>query len=185
MSTFIVVATSKDGFIANESHVYSWHWTSQADKNAFKGLTRASSPTDRVALVMGSKTFETFARNGEPAKPLPGRPNVVYSRSDTFRKAYGLLKKDFEITDKDPAALVRDLILRGFNKIAVIGGARIYQMFLDAGEVSTVYMTVEPIKFGHGIPFAVTGWEKRFGPPESHFVKTELGRTEFRTYRRK
>ena len=74
MSTFIVAVTSADGFIANEDHVRSFEWNSKADKDSFIHLTR-----DAGIVVMGSKTFETFAKNGEQPKPLPGRLNIVYS----------------------------------------------------------------------------------------------------------
>ena len=46
-------------------------------------------------------------------------------------------------------------------------------------------MTVEPIKFGHGIPFWQNGWEKKFKLANSYTLDTENGKTEFRTYKRK
>jgi dihydrofolate reductase len=151
MSTFAIVVTSSDGFMANESHVRSFEWNSQADKDCFKHITK-----DAGVVVMGSKTFETFAKPlGEP-KPLKGRLNVIYSKKKKYKS------ENLETTTKEPKELVRDLIFRGFPGIAIIGGAEIYQMFIEAGEIDRIYLTIEPIEFGHGIPFWQDGWKEKF-----------------------
>lgn len=175
MRTFIVAVTSSDGFIANESHVCSWKWNSAADKEAFKSLTKAP-----CALIVGAKTFETFAKPGEQPKPLKGRLNIVYSRSKKYEG------KDLETTQKEPARLINDLILRGFGRIAIIGGAEIYRMFIEAGEVEGIYLTIEAEKFGHGIPFYEGRLEDKFKLVNEHEVTTDTGKkTKFLTYKKK
>jgi dihydrofolate reductase len=178
MSTFIVAVTSADGFIANEDHVRSFEWNSKADKDSFIHLTR-----DAGIVVMGSKTFETFARNGEQPKPLPGRLNIVYSRSKKYEG------KNLETIDKKPFDLVKDLIVRGVRdkygrgNIAVIGGAEIYRMFIEANEIDRIYLTIEPVKFGHGIPFWQDGWKKKFQLDKKSEHK--INGTKFQVYNRK
>ena len=178
MSTFIVAVTSADGFIANEDHVRSFEWNSKADKDSFIHLTR-----DAGIVVMGSKTFETFARNGEQPKPLPGRLNIVYSRSKKYEG------KNLETTDKKPFDLVKDLIVRGVRdkygrgNIAVIGGAEIYRMFIEANEIDRIYLTIEPVKFGHGIPFWQDGWKKKFQLDK--MSEHKINGTKFQVYNRK
>ncbi len=183
MSTFIVAVTSADGFIANEDHVRSFEWNSKADKDSFIHLTR-----DAGIVVMGSKTFETFPKrvNGQP-NPLSGRLNIVYSRHP--EKYIG---KNVETTNKKPAELIRDIIIRGIHKdfgksgggdIAVIGGAEIYRMFIEANEIDRIYLTIEPVKFGHGIPFWQDGWKKKFQLDKKSEHK--INGTKFQVYNRK
>jgi dihydrofolate reductase len=178
MSTFAIVVTSSDGFMANESHVRSFEWNSKADKESFVNLTKNAG-----VVVMGSKTFETFAKQGEEPKPLKGRLNIIYSRTKKYTG------EGVETTDKKPADLVRDIILHRIREndnkrdIAVIGGAEIYKMFVEANEIDRIYVTVEPIKFGHGIPFWQDGWKKKFKlVPKSEY---ELDGTKFQTYERR
>ncbi len=131
MKVFIIVATTADGFIAkNEDHPAIW--TSKEDKKHFVELTKRAG-----VVVMGSKTFSTLP------KPLKDRINIVYSKSKTF--------EGVEVTTQDPQELLQSLEKRGFNEVAICGGRGIYSMFLKAGVVDTIYLTIEPILFGSGI----------------------------------
>ncbi len=37
------------------------------------------------------------------------------------------------------------------TEIAICGGSSIYSMFLEAGAVTDVYLTIEPLIFGRGV----------------------------------
>jgi dihydrofolate reductase len=88
-------------------------------------------------VVVGSTTYKTFGR------PLKERVNIVYSREQTFEGA--------ETTQDNPRDLIKKLEERGFKEVAICGGSHIYSMFLKAGVVDTIYLTIEPIIFGKGI----------------------------------
>lgn len=128
---FIVAAQTADGFIAKDEH-HAAFWTSKEDKQRFVELTKRAG-----VVVMGSTTFKTLPR------PMKERVNIVYSRSEKFLGA--------EMTQDDPITLVKKLEARGFKEVAICGGASIYTMFLKAGVVDTIYLTVEPLLFGQGI----------------------------------
>ncbi len=131
MKTFIIAAVSADGYIAkNEKH--SAFWTSRADKERFIKLTKEAG-----VVVMGSTTYTTLPR------PLKERVNIVYSRTKTFEGA--------ETTQKTPRELLKELEGRGFKSVAICGGSHIYNMFMKAGVVDSIYLTLEPIVFGKGI----------------------------------
>jgi dihydrofolate reductase len=36
------------------------------------------------AIIMGRKTFESFARPGKKPRPLPGRPNIIITRDKSY-----------------------------------------------------------------------------------------------------
>jgi dihydrofolate reductase len=132
MKAFIIAAVTADGFIAKDDKHASFGWNSKEDKKRFIELTKRAG-----VVVMGSKTYAT----------LPGmlkeRTNIVYSKSKTFEGA--------ETTQKNPIELLQELEARGFKEVAICGGSQIYSMFLKAGVVDRIFLTVEPLIFGKGI----------------------------------
>lgn len=131
MKIFIIAAQTLDGFIAkNDHHLASW--TSKEDKKFFVQRTKEAG-----VMIMGSKTFETIG------KPMPGRLNIVYSREKQY--------EGVEVTSLPPAELIKNLEARGYQEVAICGGAGIYTMFLKAKLVDTIYITIEPLLFGSGI----------------------------------
>ncbi len=132
MQTFIIAAMTADGFIAKDGTHSSFGWNSKEDKKRFVELTKRAG-----VVIMGSHTHAT----------LPGllkdRVNVVYSRSKKIEGA--------EVTQKNPAELLQELESRGFKKVAICGGSQIYDMFMRAGVVDRVFLTIEPLFFGTGI----------------------------------
>lgn len=102
----IAIMDAKQGIAASGSAPNNIPWNIPADKQHFRQLTNGS------AIVMGRGTYETFD------EPLPGRRNVVVSRSiDTVRPGFELIK--------DIAKLPKN------EDLWVIGGAQIYTAMLD------------------------------------------------------
>jgi riboflavin biosynthesis pyrimidine reductase len=56
-----------------------------------------------------------------------------------------------EYTSAAPAEIVRHLAARGFTTAVLAGGAQTYRAFLDAGMVTELWLTIEPLAFGGGI----------------------------------
>jgi len=110
-------------------------WTSKEDKKRFIELTKKAG-----VIVMGQNTWTTLG-----GKPLKDRLNIVYSPTPLEPVA------GMEVTTKDPVELLRDLEARGFKEVAICGGSQIYTMFMKAGLVDTLYLTIEPIVFGDGM----------------------------------
>lgn len=134
MRVFLIAAISVDGYIApaDKASLPSTSWTSNEDKKFFIQRTKEAG-----VIIMGSRTYETIGR------PLPGRHTVVYSDSTSY--------EGVETTAQDPRALLADLEKRGYKEVAICGGAAIYTMFIKAGLIDTLYLTVEPVVFGSGI----------------------------------
>lgn len=131
MKVFIIAAQTLDGFIAKEVN-HPAFWTSKEDKQRFVELTKRAG-----VCIMGKSTFKTLPR------PLKERVNIVYSKTEQFEGA--------ESTSDSPIDLISKLEERGFKEVAICGGSQIYNMFLKAGVVDTLYITVEPLLFGSGI----------------------------------
>lgn len=135
MKVIIIAAITADGFIAKDSH-HPADWTSSADKKIFVKLTK-----ELGIMVMGSNTFRTIGR------ALPGRRTIVYT-NDTALTA----REDIETTVEAPATLINRLRDSGAVGVAICGGASIYTQFMEAGVVDELYLTVEPVLFGDGLP---------------------------------
>ena len=132
MTTFLIAAITADGFIArNSSHLASW--TSKEDKQFFIEKTKKAG-----VVVMGLNTFKTMGT------ALPGRQNIVYAPPGTALEGV-------EITQDDPKTLLSKLEQKGFTEAAICGGATIYTLFMEAGVIDKLYLSIEPVLFGGGI----------------------------------
>lgn len=131
MNVFIIAAVSADGFIAHDVDELA-DWTTKEDKKLFVTLTKRAG-----VMVMGGATYRTIGH------PLPGRKNIVYSR--------GSIDGDVEVTQEAPQQLISRLAQAGYDAVAICGGRSIYEMFLAAGAVDELYLTVEPVLFGRGV----------------------------------
>lgn len=117
----LVVAVAKNGVIGNDNQL---PWRLPADLKHFKALTWGKP------IIMGRKTFQSIGR------PLPGRDNIVISRSRRW-DAGGVAV----VPDLDTAIAVaeRAAAARGVAEIMVVGGAQIYALALPRAE--RIYLT--------------------------------------------
>lgn len=135
MRVFIIAAITADGYIARDSG-HKADWTSSDDKKLFVQLTKEAG-----VMVMGSSTFLTIG------KALPGRRSIVYTTRPEQITTEGI-----ETTNESPRALIARLEAEGEKAVAVIGGSKTYDLFMRAGVVEEIYLTVEPKLFGTGLP---------------------------------
>lgn len=133
MKVYIIAAVSADGFIAKNSDELV-NWSSHEDKKFFRETTKQTG-----VIVIGGKTYRTFK------SPLPGRRNIVYSKQTVDHP-------EVETTQEAPEKLIKRLAAEGIEELAICGGSSIYSMFLRAGVVTDLYLSVEPVMFGNGIP---------------------------------
>jgi dihydrofolate reductase len=138
VKVFIIAAMSADGFIGLDAGHRSLDWRSKEDAKFFIQTTKEAG-----VIVMGSVTYNTFRIKQAP----PGRRLIVYtSRPNSVRG------ERVETTKEKPLALIRRLKREGANAVAIGGGATINKLFLDSGLVDEIYLTLEPVLFGRGVP---------------------------------
>lgn len=103
----LVVAVSRNGVIGRDGGL-PWHLSS--DLKLFKAITLGKP------IIMGRKTWESL-----PRKPLPGRVNIVITRTVNFVGEGAVVVHTVE----------QALAAAGeAEEIAVIGGGEIYKLFL-------------------------------------------------------
>jgi len=134
MKVSIVCATSLDGFI-NKLDRGELTWSSPEDKKFFADETLRTG-----VAIMGQTTFDTLE------EPLPHRLNVVVThtpKENTNQVIYA---------DGNPQKILDDMAARGFDDVSVIGGSMINTLFMNAGVVTDLLITITPHVFGEGIP---------------------------------
>lgn len=137
----LIAAQTVNGKIAHNNDELV-RWTSKEDKELFVHITQECG-----VVVMGRRTYETMG------KPLPGRLNIVLTHSpESGKNQPGVL----EFSNEGPGEILQGLAARGYERVAIIGGASIYTLFFAAGLVDEVLITIEPLIFGRGIDMIQT-----------------------------
>jgi dihydrofolate reductase len=115
MKISLIVAMSSNRAIGVDGKM-PWHLP--ADLKRFRQITLGHP------VIMGRKTFEAIG------KPLPGRQNIIISRNAAYQQPGCQVFADI------PSCLAA---CAGCEEIFVIGGASLYQAFLDQAKL--LYLT--------------------------------------------
>lgn len=148
MQIVLIAAQSADGFIARHETPGSG-FASPADQSHFREALKAFD-----ACVMGSVTY-VVDRQAILSRLTPGRLRLVLTR-DPAKFAGDVSPGRLEFTSESPKAMVDRLRTLGHKRCALLGGAQVHSLFLDAGLVDELWLTVEPLLFGSGVPLLHT-----------------------------
>jgi dihydrofolate reductase len=117
-----VVAVSKNGVIGRDGGL---PWKLSSDMRFFKTITMGKP------LIMGRKTWESL-----PKRPLPGRDNIVISRTRGYSAPGATVVSDPEVALSKAAICASRA---GSEEIAVIGGGEIFALMLPSAD--RIYLT--------------------------------------------
>lgn len=142
-TTTLYLATSLDGFIATEDGGVSWLEGDEEgiDEQSAGSYEAFFSSVD--CLVMGSTTYERVLSFG--AWPYDETPTVVLT-SRELPRAHDAV----ELYSGDVQPLCQRL-RNAHDHIWLVGGARTAQVFLRAGEIDAIRLTILPLLLGGGI----------------------------------
>lgn len=140
MKITLMMAMTLDGIIAKNPQ-HNADWTTKADKKAFIAETKKHG-----VIIMGETTYRAIG------KPLPGRLNYILTLTPE-KFSDKVIEGTLEFAKGQPAELLKGLEERGFESAILGGGARTNSMFLKAGLVDEILITVEPKLFGIGMNF--------------------------------
>lgn len=132
-----IAAVSLDGKIgAHEKHFSGW--TSKEDKKFMRALLDTCD-----VIIVGNNTYKTAIT------PLSKRNCIVLTRSvkATKRASGNLLYLNTKSVN-----LKKTVTKAGYKKVAVLGGAQTYSYCLEHRMLDDLYLTIEPVIFGSGIP---------------------------------
>ena len=124
MKMAMIVAMDEGGFIGRGGRL---PWKLASDMARFKRLTEGDGSN---SVIMGRKTWDSLP---DTFRPLPERVNIVMSR-DTGWVAEGAE------TALYVGRAIELAFAEGSEECWVIGGAQVYEMFLD--RVSEIHVTI-------------------------------------------
>ena len=134
----LTVVASADGFIARHPGDAPHLWASPEEQALFFADVEAADWG-----VMGRGTHEAADR--------PDRRRIVFSGAGGGWKRPAQLWVDpADLTPPELAALVAEV--RPLERGIILGGTRVHDWFLAHDAIDRVHLTVEPIRFGHGLP---------------------------------
>ncbi|GLU02878.1 hypothetical protein SLE2022_201110 [Rubroshorea leprosula] len=132
----IVVAATRDLGIGKDGKL---PWKLPSDLRFFKEITLTTSDSGKKnAVIMGRKTWESIPHGH---RPLPGRLNVVLTRSGSFDIATaenvvicGSMTSALQLLAASPYCL-------SIEKVFVIGGGQIFREALNAPDCDAIHFT--------------------------------------------
>lgn len=139
MKISIYMASSVNGMISNKRNVPDW--LSPEYGQGFMEISQKSK-----AVIMGKTTYNILAPD---YLPLRDEGTLVVLTRDTTAKP---AQSNVVFTDKDPKEIVALLEARGHTEAVIIGGTQTTSEFMRAGLVDELYLIVEPVLFGGGLP---------------------------------
>ncbi len=137
--TLLVVAT-EDGLIARHPAHGPADWASPEEQALFFAAVEAAD-----WAVMGRRTHEAADR--------PDRHRVILSAAGgagDWRRPTQLWLDPRGRGPADLAAMVA--AVRPMRRALILGGTGVHGWFLDADAIDAVRLTVEPLRFGAGLP---------------------------------
>ncbi len=141
----MVAAISKDGFLTKGDDPNPSHWTSKEDKEHYMKLVSQYS-----LQVMGRTTYEAYKFN--PSNKIL---RVVLTR-DPRKYADSAVPGELEFYTLSPEEFV-EKFEDTYPGALLSGGASIFKQFLDQKLVDTIFITIEPMLNGSGIPLFSEG----------------------------
>lgn len=144
MKTILYMAMTVNGKIAGIDHDTSW--TSKEDWAGFLEMCK------RVGnAIIGRKTYEMVKKEGTQLGDIL---TVVLTHDPA------LLSKQSPhtiFTDKRPRDVIAMLREKGFKEALVAGGGILNSTFLKEGLIDELYIDIEPLILGRGIPLFADG----------------------------
>ncbi|MBK0383000.1 dihydrofolate reductase [Pedobacter sp. SD-b] len=139
MKTSIFVAITANGQISNSRNVADW-----LSPEYGQGLFTICQKYK--AVIMGKTTYNILAPN---YLPLTNEGTTVVLTTDKQAKSDN---PTVVFTQKNSSEIVQMLIEKGHKEAVIIGGTMTMSEFINAGLVDDIYLVMEPVIFGSGLP---------------------------------
>lgn len=140
----LYIATSKDGFIADENGSVDWlPQTLEQTGGQDYGYQEFYDSVD--ALAMGRKTYEQILGFGD--WPYPGKTSYIFTRQHMESS-----NKDVVFVSDDIPTFIRGMEDRKIKKLWIVGGSQLIDAFYTQGRIDEFIVTVFPAILKKGIP---------------------------------
>ena len=151
MKVILSFVTSLDGYVTDTKGRPPYFWASPEDQKHFEALKR----TCRV-VIMGRHTYEAQKDR------LTLSPKILRIVMTKNPKAFAkhAVPGQLEFTAAKPRKVLDALGERGYKQVLLAAGPTLARLFLAERLVSGLYLMIEPILFGGGIPLGLGPLDK-------------------------
>jgi dihydrofolate reductase len=141
MKVKLIMSISLNGVICLEDRTESF-----LSKAGGALITKLS--IDVGSLILGRGTYENVINNLKDSVSwyLSDIPKIVVTSNPNYRVIESYL------TAISPQAAIKLLEDKGVTEAALVGGSKLASVFMAAGLVDEIWLDVEPIVIGKGIP---------------------------------
>jgi len=139
MKISIYIAISANGLISNQRNVPDW--LSQEYEQGFLEICQRTK-----AVIMGNTTYKILAPD---YLPLKDNGTTIVLTSDTKQPPPN---PTVLFTNQKAAEIFSLLEQKGHTEAVIIGGTLTISEFMNAGLVDDVFLVMEPVFFGNGLP---------------------------------
>ncbi len=139
MNVILFMVMSVNGKIANPDGAYPW--ASKEDWESFQRMY-----TKVGCIIIGKKTYDKL--KDKPTFPTAGCTCVVMSKDKTFTCNHPRVIAAHD----SPFDTLTMLEKKGFKQVLIGGGGQINSLFMKQGLIDEVYIDIEPIVVGKGVP---------------------------------
>lgn len=134
----LTVATSEDGFISPTTDTPTESWVSAEEQALFFADINAAD-----WCIMGRHTHD--------AADKPDRHRIIFSSTMFgWQRPTQLWLNPKTLNTDDLGEAVQGV--RPLHKGLILGGTRVHDWFLAQAAIDVVHLTVEPVRFDHGVP---------------------------------
>ncbi len=134
-----IAASTIDGKIALGADHFS-DWTSPEDKDFLHEMLDQSD-----VVVVGNNTYKTAI------EPLSKRNCIVLTSSVATSE-----RKSDKLLLWNPVTTTFEAVAGNYKTAALLGGTQAYTYFLENDLLDELYLTIEPLVFGRGLPLFET-----------------------------
>lgn len=139
----VYIATSKDGFIADEKGTVDWLPQTLAETGGQDyGYHEFYDSVD--AITMGRKTYEQILGFGD--WPYTGKASYIFTRNPKETR-----NQEIEFISGDIQKFIDNLEKRGIKKLWIVGGSDLLEAFYTQGRIDEFIVTVFPTVLEKGI----------------------------------
>jgi dihydrofolate reductase len=137
MKTILYLGETINGYMARTNG--DAPWSRELFATYYSNVKKAGN------LIVGKKTYEIIEKEGEIKKC--GYPfTVIVTKT---RKPISNINI---ATVNSPLAAIKILKSKGFKELIVGGGSKLATSFMEQGLIDEIWLDLEPLIFGHGIP---------------------------------
>lgn len=119
----------------------TYAWASKEDWESFQERYKKAG-----CIIIGRNTYDKL--KNKPSFPTKGCTCVVVTHDRSLQNQ----NPSIIVTHDSPRNVLGMLEKKGFKQVLIGGGGEINSLFMKQGLIDEIYIDIEPVILGHGIP---------------------------------